>query len=70
MFGGDVTSAGQVGDGSGELADFVVGAGTEAEFLHGLPADSIISSVQKINLGQHIDSKINLRRHAADLPVC
>jgi hypothetical protein len=46
VLGGDVTSAGQVGDGAGELAYFVVSAGAVAEFLYTLLEDSILSRVQ------------------------
>ena len=50
MFGGDVSCARQVGYGAGELADFVVGAGAEAEFLHRLLQEHFARRVELAEL--------------------
>ena len=47
MFGGDVLDAGQVRYRAGDFADFIVGAGAQAEFRHSMLEHQFTRRIQR-----------------------
>ncbi len=52
MFGADIRAAGEVGHGAAHLEDAVVGAGAEAEAVHGLFEEGLAGGIDAADLAQ------------------